>query len=199
MLHPFPSTSSRPAAPELRALYAERRTEYSGDVLLRPTAITRLAGGVGYERYRVGHGRTDPEEDESLSEVPRVPGLDARPLFLHTFAAAGVDTRQLGDMSRRGSRASAAVHHFSDRGEGTYSFSQYVLDGAQSFPVAHERGALSIDGTLWASTGTTVPFFLMPTLGGGEYSAGTARTAFAIAMRWCSPQSSNGACTIRGR
>jgi hypothetical protein len=161
-----------PAAPELRALYAERRTEYSGEVMLRPTAIIRLAGGLGYERYRVGNGRTDPEEDESLSEVPRVPGLGVRPLFLRTFAAAGVDTRQFGDMSRRGSRASAAVHHFSDRDEATYSFSQFVLDGEQLFPVAHERGALSIGGSLWASNGAVVPFFLMPTLGGGEYLRG---------------------------
>jgi hypothetical protein len=159
------------AAPQRRALYGERKTELSAAVALRPTAITRFGGGLGYERFVVDEGRRDPAEDENLQFVPRLPGLGAEPHFVHVFAAAGVDTRPSGDVSRRGSRVGAALHHFSDRSDTSFSFSQFVLEGEQLVPVAHERGALSVDGNLWTSMGT-VPFFLMPTLGGGDYLRG---------------------------
>ena len=159
-------------ASDLRALYAERKTEYSARVALRPTAATRVAGGLGYERYRVGSGRLDLEEDEHLTVVPSLPGLGARPAFLHAFAAGGIDTRPSGDVSRRGSRVDVAVHHFSDREPGTYSFSQFVAEGEQLVPITRARGAIALAGTLWASGGSTVPFFLMPTLGGGDYLRG---------------------------
>jgi outer membrane protein assembly factor BamA len=155
-----------------RALYAERKTEYSAQVTLRPTSLTHVAGGLGYERYRVGNGRIDEEEDEHLTVVPPLPGLGARPAFLHTFAAAAIDTRPTGDVSRSGWRVEAAAHHFTDRDHGTYSFSQFVGEAERLVPVARERGALALVGTLWASNGTTVPFFLMPTLGGGDYLRG---------------------------
>lgn len=159
-------------SPELRALYGERKTEYSARIMLHPTEVTRVAGGIGYERYRAGNGRIDRKEDESLGVVPPAPGLGAQFAFLHTFAAAGADTRPSGDASRRGARASVAVHRFTDRQGGAYSFSQFVAEGEQLFPVAKDRGALSLSGHLWASNGTAVPFFLMPTLGGGDYLRG---------------------------
>ena len=159
-------------APEARALYGERKTEFSAAAMLRPTAVARAAAGIGYERYRVDDGRTDPSEDESLTFVPALPGLGTRPLFLHTFVAAGVDTRRSGDLSLRGSRVSVAAHRFSDRRDGRFSFSRVVVEGEQLVPVAHERGALSLIGTMWTSSGTSVPFFLMPTLGGGDYLRG---------------------------
>jgi hypothetical protein len=158
-------------APERRALFAERKTEFSAQLMLRPTAITLVGGGIGYEKYRVGGGRTDPHEDESLPQVPDLPGLGTRPTFVHSFAAAGIDARPSGDVSRRGWRANAAAHHYTDRG-GPLSFSQVVAEGERLFPVASERGALSFVGNFWASSGTTVPFFLMPTLGGGDFLRG---------------------------
>lgn len=159
-------------ASDLRALYAERKTEYSAQADLRPTSITRVVGGFGYEKYRVGNGRLDLEEDEHLTEIPPLPGLGARPAFLHVFAAGAIDARPSGDVSRRGWRLDAAAHRFSDREQGTYSFSQFIGEAEQLVPVAQERGALGLVGTIWALTGDTVPFFLMPTLGGGDYLRG---------------------------
>ena len=159
-------------SPAARALYGERKTEYSAAVTLRPTPMIRVAGGVAYERFTVDNGRTDPSEDESLSIVPQLRGLGTEPHFVHASLAAGADTRPSGDVSRRGSRLNGAIHHFSDRSASALSFSQFVLEGEQLVPVAHGRGALSIAGNLWTSMGADVPFFLMPSLGGGDYLRG---------------------------
>ncbi len=160
------------ASPERRALYGERKTEYSAALTLRPTALTRVAGGFGYEDYAVDSGRRDPNEDESLLDVPRLAGLGTEPAFLHTFVAAGFDTRPSADISRRGSRINAAAHRFSDRSGTGFSFSRFVLEAERLLPVAHERGAVSVVANVWTSTGTNVPFFLMPTLGGGDFLRG---------------------------
>lgn len=161
-----------PDSPNGRALYGERKTEYSAAVTLRPTPITRAAGGLGYERFTVDSGRADPSEEESLPVVPRLQGLATEPHFVHLFVAGGLDTRPSGDLSRRGSQFSAAIHGFSDRSHTGFSFAQFALEGEHLVPVAHERGALSLAANLWTSRGTNVPFFLMPTLGGGDYLRG---------------------------
>jgi hypothetical protein len=159
-------------SPNARALYGERKTEYSAAVMLSPTTLTRVSGGLGYERFTEDDGRLDLSEDEHLSIVPRLPGIGQQPHFVHAFAAAGVDTRPSGDASRRGSRANAAIHRFIDRSDTGFSFSQFVLEAEHLIPVAHEHGALSLAGNLWTTTGANVPFFLMPTLGGGDYLRG---------------------------
>ena len=159
-------------SPNARALYGERKTEYSAAVTLRPTSLARVAAGLGYEQFTVDSGRTNPSEDESLSFIPRLPGLATEPHFVHVFVAGGLDTRPSGDFSRRGSQLNAAIHGFTDRSDTGFSFSQFLLEGEHLVPVAHDRGALALAGNLWTSTGTNVPFFLMPTLGGGDYLRG---------------------------
>jgi outer membrane translocation and assembly module TamA len=101
-----------------------------------------------------------------------VPGLGSEPHFVHVLVAGGVDTRPSGNISRRGSQLNAAIHRYADTSPTAFSFSQFVLEGEQLVPVAHERGALSFAGNLWMSAGANVPFFLMPTLGGGDYLRG---------------------------
>ena len=159
-------------SPEGRALYGERKTEYSAALTVRPTPNTRVAGGAGYLRFTVDEGRTDPSEDESLLTVPHLRGLGTEPHFVHTFLAAGIDTRPSGDVSRRGFHVNGAAHRYSDRSGTSFSFSQFVIEAERLFPVVRERGAVSIAGNLWTSAGSDVPFFLMPTLGGGDYLRG---------------------------
>ena len=97
------------------------------------------------------------------------PGLDQQPAFLHSDASIVADNRNYAGHPTRGGlyRATAAV--YSDRDYGKYSFRRYELEGAQFLPVAGDNWVLALHGVGTfsdTSKGQTVPFYLLPTLGG---------------------------------
>lgn len=157
-----------------RAVYAERRSELSGQVNAAPTPVTRFAAGVGLERYRVGSGRLDLAEDEALQVVPPLPGLATNSRFVHLFVAGGIDTRPAPGYSRRGTVLQAALHDYRDATTHRYSFVRFVPEARTIIPV-QEKAAVDLSGRAWlsaAGASQEVPFFLMPWLGGGDYLAG---------------------------
>lgn len=170
-----------PDAPNLRAEYSERKTEWSGvaRVALAPKIV--VLGGTGVERYATDGGWIDRGEDETLNGVPQTPGLGTRPWFLHSFAEIVQDSRLSPDFSRTGRLLDAAVHNYYDGHDGQQSFQRVTLAAYQLVPTWHERGALGFGARAWLSgtgDGHEVPFFLMPTLGGGDYLRGYSSYRF---------------------
>ena len=97
------------------------------------------------------------------------PGLNQQPAFLHSDVSIAADTRNYAGHPTRGGfyRATAAL--YSDRNYDTYSFRRYELEASQFLPLVEDNWIIALRGFATfsdTSSGETVPFYLLPTLGG---------------------------------
>ncbi|HEX9366421.1 MAG TPA: hypothetical protein VF921_07330 [Vicinamibacterales bacterium] len=160
-----------PDAPGLSVEYKERKTEGSARINVRLAPLLRVAGGFGIERYATGAGRIDLAEDQQLPAVPPMPGLGTHPWFAHTFLSAALDSRKSPDYSRSGRLVEAAIHDYRDWHDGQGAFERAEGTVAQLVPTYGARGVIDVSAQTWLSRSTgsrSVPFFLMPTLGGAS-------------------------------
>jgi outer membrane protein assembly factor BamA len=159
-------------SPRTRADYAETRTEISGQAFFRPIRLLRFGAGTGFERFDTGpsSGRVRPSV-EALFTPQDLPGLGGDPDYLHTHVSAALDSRPGVSFSRSGSYLGATLHDYRERTSGSLSFQRTDATARQIIPILH--GNWVIDLALRASVtsadpGEAVPFFLMPSLGGGS-------------------------------
>ena len=155
-----------------RVDFGERKTEGSGRLILKMAPFVTVTTGFGLERYATSGGSFALHEDEGLREIPPMPGLGTNPWFGHTFVSAGFDSRLSPDYSRTGRFLEAGVHDYHDWHDGQDSFRRVELTAQQLIPTHAERGVIDVGARAWLSqsnTGRSVPFFLMPTLGGGDF------------------------------
>ena len=179
-----PELSLYPLGPDslhARAEYGERKIEWSGFLRAGLAPHLTVTAGSGLERYAmISAGFGDTDEDERLGIVPAEPGLSTQPWFVHSFASVLYNTRFAPDYSRTGHAFLAGTHLYNDMHDGQESFHGFELGASQLIPTVKTegngpndwKGALELGGRAWmtkAADGSTVPFFLMPTLGGGDY------------------------------
>jgi hypothetical protein len=97
------------------------------------------------------------------------PGLTEQPSFLHGDVSVVADARNHPGHPTRGGLYRVTAASYADRDLGKYSFRRYEMDAAQFVPLAGDRWVLALRA--WevfsdTSVGNTVPFYLMPSLGG---------------------------------
>ena len=161
-------------SPDEHVNSGERKTEASSRVILKVAPMVTITTGFGVERYTTSGGRIDLKEDTALAAlpaIPPVPGLSTSPLFAHAYVSAGLDSRTSPDYSRSGRFFEAALHDFHDWKDGQDSFRRVELTAQQLIPTHGERGVIDLSARTWLSQSRgvrSVPFFLMPTIGGGE-------------------------------
>jgi hypothetical protein len=158
-----------PESPRDRAQYGERKTEISSTLDARLSRFWHASGGAGIESYAISTGNIDVGEDHALAGVPLEPGLSTHPWFSHLFGGVAFDTRASG-YARSGTIFDAAAGDYRDWHDGTYAFQHFEAGAKQSFAIG-SRGSIGVLGRIWtsyAAEGHLVPFYLMPTLGGGE-------------------------------
>lgn len=156
-------------SPRTRADYAETKTEVSGQVLVTPVRFLRLGAGAAFERFDTGGADTRrPSVEEAFTPV-ELPGIGASPDYLHSFVLAGLDSRTGPGYSRSGTLLQAALHDYRQRGDGPYSFRRVDAVARQLIPILHGNWVLDLSvrtSTTTVDAGNTVPFFLLPDLGG---------------------------------
>jgi hypothetical protein len=161
-----------PLSPDLRVDFGERKTEGSTQLIVKTSPAVRVAAGFGIERYATTGGELQPEEgSEGLPDIPPLPGLGTHPWFAHTFGSIGYDTRLSPDYSRDGRFVEAVLHDYDDWHDGQASFVRFEGTAQQLVPTFARRGVIDVSMRTWLSFAEgeqSVPFFLMPTLGGGE-------------------------------
>ena len=111
-----------------------------------------------------------PNTIELFSDAS-APGLLVQPSFLHGDAAIAGDWRDHAGHPTRGGLYRAAAASYSDRDTGIYSFQRYEIEASQFVPFFGSKLVMAIHG--WevftdASSGGIVPFYLLPSLGGGN-------------------------------
>jgi hypothetical protein len=153
-----------------RAKYGEQKSEIRTELEARLTHRFRVGAGIGTERYTLSGGSIDVGEEHPLTTIPGEPGLSAHPWFTHAFASAAYDTRPHA-YSRSGRVIDGIVDDYRDWNGGTYAF-QRAEAGVEQLVRVRSDDAVDLAARMWASVageGHFVPFFLMPTLGGGDY------------------------------
>jgi hypothetical protein len=161
-----------PDSPDRRIDYDERRTEIGSrlQVTIHPHLLA--TGGFGVERYRT---RADdlPQlvEPQPLAPVAPPPGLGAHPFFAHAVASLAFDSRLSPDYTRRGEFFEAVIHSYSDLDGKEDSFGRFEGTAEQYIPTHGDRGVIGLGAQTWLSISDgarSVPFYLTPTLGGGD-------------------------------
>jgi len=126
-------------------------------------------GWIPHPDLSAAAGRvTLPNTVDRFTEAT-APGITTQPAFVHADLSVLADSRDHPGHPTDGGlyRATAAV--YSDRNGGAYTFRRYEVEGAQFLRLGTPKWILGLHA--WGafsetSNGATVPFYLMPTIGG---------------------------------
>lgn len=161
-----------PDSPAASVDYGERKTEASTRLRMQLAPAVRVGSGFGIEKYSTTGGRIDLADAGGLPPVPPLPGLATKPVFAHTFFSVANDSRTSPDYSRSGRLIEGAIHHYFDLHDGQDAFGRFEGTAQQLIPTHGGKGVIDLSAQTWLSLANgerSVPFFLMPTLGGSTY------------------------------
>jgi len=144
-----------------------------GSALLtfRPTRrLFMVRGGFEASRWDLKAGQgTSPSTDEVYTPAS-LPGLGVTSTFLHSQATVGFDSRESSGYARRGGFYGVTGHDYTDRDD-ALGFRQVDYEAIQHIPILRESWVVSLHGlatTTWNKTDQALPFYMLPSLGGGS-------------------------------
>jgi outer membrane protein assembly factor BamA len=156
-----------------RSGYRLHETDVSGYATVRTTPWLSVSGRFGWIHQgdlstMTGWSVTYPNTLAIFSDAT-APGLTQQPAFLHGDVTVAADTRNHSGHPTSGGLYRVTASSYSDRNYGKYSFRRYEAEAAQFVPVVEEKWVLAFHA--WevfsdTSSGNTVPFYLLPSLGG---------------------------------
>jgi outer membrane protein assembly factor BamA len=168
-----------------RANYRFKETYVGGTASLRPARWVTVGGGIAYEDYQLEPGQGSDPSIETRYTPETAPGLGASPAFVHTELTGGIDWRTSPGYSRTGGYYGLTVHDYADPDD-AFSFSRLDATVIQHIPILKETWVLSVRGRLQTTLddNDVVPYFLLPSLGGGSvlrgYHTGRFRDRHAL-------------------
>jgi len=153
------------------AFYSFTQPYASATLDVRPTRrVLRLIGGTEYSHWMPeGTDRRDPSIEE-IYTPDTAPGLGATPRYLHLFGTVSADWRTSAGYARRGGYYGVTAHDYQDS-EDRYGFRQVDYEVIQHVPLGRDAWVVSLRGkveTTYTNEGQVLPFFMMPSLGGGS-------------------------------
>jgi hypothetical protein len=166
-----------------RANYSFRQPHASATLQVRPVPHhwLVLTGGVEYSEWQQRPGTGSHPSIETIYSPDELPGLGASPTYLHTSTTAAIDWRPAADYARRGGYYGVTWHGYSDGGDTPFGFGQMDYEVIQHLPVLRDAWVLSLRGrvsTTYTNDGETIPFFMLPALGGGSNLRGYSSWRF---------------------
>ena len=165
--------------------YRFKETYAGASATLRPVRWVVLAGGIDFQSYQLEPGQGERPSIETRFTPATAPGLGSDPSFLHSAITGGIDWRTSPGYTRTGGYYGLTLHRFADPDD-TFSFGRLDANVVQHIPVMNETWVLSVRGRMQTTLGDDdlVPYFLMPSLGGGSvlrgYSTGRFRDRHAL-------------------
>ena len=141
--------------------------------LLTVTPARRLLlfqGGFDASRWSLKSGVGRPPSVDRIYTAAELPGLDARPTYLHPRATMALDWRPSPGYARRGGYYGVTAHDYTDPDD-RFGFRQVDYEIIQHIPILREAWVISLHGVARTTStkGTQeIPFFMMPSLGGGS-------------------------------
>jgi hypothetical protein len=157
---------------------AENRTNYSfkqpyvsGLMTLWPTRrFLMLRGGAEITQYTQNPGEGSFPSIETVYTPQTLPGLGAEVQYWHTQGTVGFDSRPAPAYARRGGFYGVTLHNYIDP-DARLGFREVDYEALHHFPILREAWVISLRGrvqTTHTKEGQAIPFFLLPSLGGGH-------------------------------
>ncbi len=129
-----------------------------------------IGGGVEVSQWQQAAGSGSSPSVEQKYTAQTLPGLGAQPVYLHSQAAIGVDSRTSPGYTRRGGYYAVTVHDYTDN-DHLWGFNQVDYTAIQHVPIYREAWILAFRAyaqTTYDKSGQTIPFFMMPSFSGGS-------------------------------
>jgi hypothetical protein len=156
-----------------RSGYRLDETDVLGYAVVRPKEWLSINGRFGWIHQAelstmTGWSVPYPNTQQLFTDAT-APGISQQPAFIHGDVSVAVDTRNYAGHPTSGGLYRATVATYSDRNYGKYSFRRYDVEASQFLPIIEDNWIIALRG--WAvfsdtSAGNTVPFYLLPSLGG---------------------------------
>jgi hypothetical protein len=153
----------------------------SAALTLWPTRrLLMLRGGVELSQWsqRPGEGRFPSVETVFTPET--LPGLGIKTTYVHSHGTLGYDWRTSPGYSRRGGFYGVTLHDYTDRDK-AFGFRQVDYEAVQHFPILRESWVVSLHGlaqTTFTKNDQEIPFFMLPSVGGGSTLRGFSSWRF---------------------
>lgn len=164
-----------------RANYGFEQPYGSALLTVRPTRrLLLLRGGFEVSRWDLKGGSGSVQSIDDVFTPSTLPGLGTTTTYLHTQATAGFDWRPSSAYARRGGFYGVTAHDYKDRDD-ALGFRQVDYEVIQHVPIWRERWVLSLHGlaqTTSSKGDEQLPFFMMPSLGGGSNLRGFSSWRF---------------------
>jgi len=178
-----------------RVNYALRSLTFDTEARVRALRHVWVGGGVEYSSIETGRGGSGFPSIEERFTPSTAPGLGFDGGFLAARAFAAYDWRDAPGYTQRGGLYRVEVARHADREDGAYSFRRVDVDLRQFLPAGRDQrvvGLRALVTTIDAGGGREAPYFLLPSLGGGDelrsYSTLRFRAPHVIALgaeyRW---------------
>jgi len=155
---------------ENRANFGFQAWHGSATMSIRPTRrLLLLRGGVELAEITEQPGEGSAPSVDTVYTPATLPGLDSRITYLHTQGTAGLDWRPAADYARRGGFYGVTFHDYKDNDE-RFGFQQVDYEIVQHIPILRETWAISLRAlaeTTWLKGDQQIPYFMLPSLGGG--------------------------------
>lgn len=171
---------------DLRSQYRLQTMNVGGYTRYRPQRWLALSGRVGWLDGPSVDSATGPFNRDYLDARVTFPGdpvmqTARKPDFLHGEVAITADTRDYPGHPTSGALYRAAAAAYADRDLDAFSFRRYEVEGAQFVPLFDDAWIIAVRG--WGvfsdtSPGHAVPFYMLPSLGGGNTIRGFSNYRF---------------------
>ena len=142
--------------------------------------VLMLRGGAELSQWEQKSGQGSfPSVEENYTPAT-LPGLGAKITYLHTQGTLGLDSRTSPDYTRRGVFLGATLHDYNDRDK-DFGFQMTEYEGIAHLPILRETWVLSFRGRVQTASekdGQQIPFFMMPSVGGGSSLRGFSSWRF---------------------
>jgi surface antigen Omp85-like protein len=161
---------------ENRSEYRLKSTDIVGYGTYKPTERLAIGGRMGFLRHPTllspagTFKRGNPDTLTMFADDPAI-ALETQPSYVHTEAFVTADTRDSRSHPANGGVYRAGIAIYTDRGAGTFNFERYEAEAVHFVSMFNEKLVLGGHGWLVGSNtgeGHMVPFYLMPSLGGGN-------------------------------
>jgi len=164
-----------------RANYAFEQPYGGARMTFWPTRrLLMLRGGIDVARWSLKDPMGRPPSVQTFYTPATLPGLGAGTTYRHTEATVGVDTRLSAGYARRGGFYGITGHDYTDTAS-RFGFRQVDYEAIQHIPILRESWVISLRGlasTTWHKDGQQIPFFALPSLGGGSNLRGFSSWRF---------------------
>jgi hypothetical protein len=151
--------------------YGFTRPYLSANLEVFPTRnLFVVGGGIEVSQWNQGSGSGSSPSVEQKYTPETLPGLGASPVYLHSQATVGIDSRPARGYTRRGGFYGVTFHDYTDADE-VYGFREVDYTAIQHFPILREAWVLAFRAyaqTTYEKGGQQVPFFMMPSFSGGS-------------------------------